>query len=109
MAFLVDEFLAEQEVVIKSLGARIRRLRHIVAATLLPSGQIALVVNAGNLIRTALSRRAEGPRAQPKQGPAQAAAARKRILVVDDSVTTRTLERSILEAAGYQYSELIIE
>ena len=28
--------------------------------------------------------------------------ARKRILVVDDSVTTRTLERSILEAAGYE-------
>src|SRR5262249_29472073 len=100
MAFVVDEFLAEQEVVVKSLGARIRRLRHISAATILPSGRIALVVNAANLVRTALSRapaRAVGP-ALAKAAPA----AKKRVLLVDDSVTTRTLEKSILEAAGYE-------
>src|SRR5262249_13915748 len=56
MAFLVDEFLAEQEVVVKNLGARIRRLRHVAGATILPSGQIALVLNAANLVRTALGR-----------------------------------------------------
>jgi two-component system chemotaxis sensor kinase CheA len=102
MAFLVDDLLDEQGVVIKGLGARIRRLRHVVAATLLPSGEIALVLNTGNLIRTALARRADAPRLHPAPAVAPAAAARKRILVVDDSITTRTLERSILEAAGYE-------
>ena len=39
LAFVVDEFLAEQEVVVKSLGSRIRRMRHVSAATILPSGR----------------------------------------------------------------------
>jgi two-component system chemotaxis sensor kinase CheA len=105
-AFLVDEFLAEQEVVVKNLGGRIRRLRHVVAATVLPSGRIALVLNTGNLVRSAL---AHGPTVAPvwsageRLGAAPPRApARKRILLADDSVTTRTLEQSILEAAGYE-------
>ena len=97
-AFVVDEFQAEQEVVIKSLGARIRRTRFVSAATILPSGKIALVLNTPNLLRKALQR---------PSGPALASSeraerpAKKRILVVDDSLTTRALEKSILEAAGY--------
>ena len=98
MAFVVDELLYEQEVVVKGLGSRVRRLRHFSGSTLLPSGGIALVLNAANLVRTALSR-------APAAGVAPLAGAavkrRNRLLVVDDSVTTRTLEKSILEAAGY--------
>jgi two-component system chemotaxis sensor kinase CheA len=100
MAFVVDEFLAEQEMVVKSLGERIRRVRHFSAATILPSGRTALVVNAANLLRTALSR---APARVAAPAPAKVApAAKKRVLLVDDSVTTRTLEKSILEAAGYE-------
>jgi two-component system chemotaxis sensor kinase CheA len=97
--FSVDEFLAEQEIVIKGLGSRIRRLRHVAGGTLLPSGQVALVLNAANLVRTALARlpsRAVAP-VEGAAGPA-----RQRILIADDSLTTRTLEKSILEAAGYE-------
>ena len=99
MAFVVDEFLTEQEIVVKSLGARIRRLRHIAGGTILPSGQIALVVNAANLLRSALTR-APARSLTAALGPS-APEAKKRILVAEDSVTTRTLEKSILEAAGY--------
>ena len=56
LALVVDDFLAEQEVVVKSLGARVRRLQHVSAATILPSGQIAPVLNTANVIRTALQR-----------------------------------------------------
>ena len=100
LAFVVEEFQAEQEVVVKNLGARIRRLLHVSAATILPSGRIAPVLNTQNLIRTALQR-APATRLAPGQEQA-AAQAKKRILVADDSVTTRTLEKSILEAAGYE-------
>jgi two-component system chemotaxis sensor kinase CheA len=100
VAFLVDELLAEQEVVVKSLGARIRRMRYVSAATILPSGQIALVLNTTNLVRRAL---AQAPAVQAGEAADQAPVrTRKRVLVVDDSVTTRTLEKSILEAAGYE-------
>jgi two-component system chemotaxis sensor kinase CheA len=98
VVFVVDELLAEQAVVVKKLGARIRRLRLVSAATVLPSGHVALVLNAAHLVRAALGQAGARPLAAP---PAPAAAARKRILVADDSLTTRTLEKSILEAAGY--------
>jgi two-component system chemotaxis sensor kinase CheA len=101
MAFVVDELLAEQEVVVKGLGPRIRNLRHISGATLLPSGGIALVLNAANLVRTALAR-APAAGVAPLAGTAPSR--KQRLLVVDDSVTTRTLEQSILEAAGYEVS-----
>jgi two-component system chemotaxis sensor kinase CheA len=99
MAFTVDDFVAEQEVVVKSLGARVRHLPLVAGATLLPSGRIALVLNAANLVRTTLGR---GPAPAPAAGAGPEAPRRKRLLVVDDSVTTRTLEKSILEAAGYE-------
>jgi two-component system chemotaxis sensor kinase CheA len=99
LAFVVEELLAEQVVVVKGLGARIRRMRFVSAATILPSGRIALVLNTTNLVRAALSR---AP-AELALGLDQTAdRPKKRLLVVDDSVTTRTLEKSILEAAGYE-------
>ena len=98
-AFVVDEFLAEQEVVVKGLGARVRRTRFVSAGTILPSGKIALVLNVPNLVRAALRRPAGPALAAPEAHTAKPA--RKRVLVVDDSLTTRALEKSILEAAGY--------
>ena len=100
MAFVVDELIAEQEIVVKGLGDRIRRVRNFSGATILPSGRIALVLNAAALIRAAMSQ-SVGP--TPAPVPAMTGSlAKKRLLVVDDSVTTRTLEKSILEAAGYE-------
>ncbi|MGZ5979652.1 MAG: response regulator [Isosphaeraceae bacterium] len=100
MVFVVDELIAEQEIVVKGLGDRIRRVRNFSGATILPSGRIALVLNAAALIRAAMSR-SVGP--TPAPVPAMTGSlARKRLLVVDDSVTTRSLEKSILEAAGYE-------
>jgi two-component system chemotaxis sensor kinase CheA len=101
LAFVVDEFIAEQEIVVKNLGPRIRRLRHVCGATILPSGRIVLVLNAANLIRGALAA-GDAPSVLGDGHEPAAAVERKRIIVADDSVTTRTLERTILEAAGYE-------
>jgi two-component system chemotaxis sensor kinase CheA len=57
-----------------------------------------LLLNAGQLVRTALARAPERAIPRGEQAPKP----RKRLLVVDDSVTTRSLEASILEAAGYE-------
>jgi two-component system chemotaxis sensor kinase CheA len=109
-AVLVDELLAEQEVTVKSLGDRVRRVRSVSGATLLPDGRVALVLNPSALTRAVPSRAAAmASAAAATATPARAAAAgrsapavRKRLLVVDDSVTTRTLEKGILESAGYE-------
>jgi two-component system chemotaxis sensor kinase CheA len=100
LAFTVDELLAEREIVIKGLGARIRRVRHVSGATILPSGQVALVLNVAEIVHAALGRTPARARAA---APAESIAeARKSILIAEDSITTRTLEKSILEAAGYE-------
>ncbi|MBC7815318.1 MAG: response regulator [Planctomycetaceae bacterium] len=98
VVFVVEELLTEQEVVIKNLGARIRRVRHVSGATLLPSGRIALLLNVPSVIRAALSHAVTptmAPTAESAEKP------RRRLLVAEDVETTRILMKSILEAAGY--------
>ncbi|WP_422929896.1 hybrid sensor histidine kinase/response regulator [Singulisphaera sp. PoT] len=105
IALVVDELIAEQEVIVKSLGDRIRRVRLVSGATILSSGRIALVLNTSGLVRGGMTRRVALPTVAPT--PTPDAAMRKRLIVVDDSVTTRTLEKSILEAAGYDVSTAV--
>ena len=69
-------------------------------AAMLPEGRVALILRPGELVEAA-----HGDQSQRGVAAAFApppAAARKRILLADDSLTTRALERSILEAAGYE-------
>ena len=94
IALLVDEYVAEQEILIKSLGARLEGLSHFSGATVLPNGRIALVLNAASLIRAANE-------LAPLPLPPAAPALKKRLLLAEDSATTRTLIASTLKEAGY--------
>ena len=105
MAFAVDALLGEQEVVIKSLGRQLERVGGIAGATVMGSGDVVLILNVADLIKLGL--RGERRPALAKLAWARPASvteerAPRRILVVDDSITTRTLEKNILEAAGYE-------
>ncbi|MCM2373606.1 hybrid sensor histidine kinase/response regulator [Aporhodopirellula aestuarii] len=102
-AFVVDELISEQEVTVKNLGTRIRRVRHVAGATLLPSGHVALVLNVANLIRSSFGIKTT-PILISADRPENVAVKEHRILVVDDSMTTRALIKSILETAGYDVS-----
>jgi two-component system, chemotaxis family, sensor kinase CheA len=99
VGFVVDELLAEQEVVVKSLGRRLVRVKNIAGGTVRPNGGVTLILNSAELVQTAIGR---GPSTAVSTALAEALPAnRRRLLVVDDSVTTRALEKQILEAAGY--------
>jgi two-component system chemotaxis sensor kinase CheA len=61
-----------------------------------------LILNVADLIKLGLrSDRRSVLATLVKAAPTVEARARRRILIVDDSITTRTLEKNILEAAGY--------
>ena len=102
MAFVVDALIDEQEVVIKSLGKQIARIGGIAGASLMGSGDVLLVLNVADIIKLAWrdDHRAVLSKVEPKEA-ATPVRAKSTILVVDDSITTRTLEKNILEAAGY--------
>ena len=98
VAFAVDAVLSEQEVLVKTLGKPLLRVRNFAAATILGSGAPALILNAAELLQSAL-RPAAAPRpARPQEAPQRT----RSILVADDSITARMLLKNILESAGYR-------
>lgn len=99
IAFLVDELRGEEELLVKSLGRQLSRVPNIAGATILGSGRVILILNAADLIKSAQQAAASVAPAvavEQKETPA-----RPTILIVDDSITTRTLEKNILTTAGY--------
>ncbi len=99
LALAVDELVGEEEIVVRPVVSRgMRDLSHVSGAALLSSGKIALVVNVASLV-------AAGSRTTSLGGNiakfTDVLPHRGRILVADDSITTRTLEQSVLETAGY--------
>jgi two-component system chemotaxis sensor kinase CheA len=98
VGLMIDQVVGEQEIVVKPLGYPLRRVRFVSGATILGSGRVVPILNVADVTRAA-SRAAMS--AWVPQLPA-AERRRLRVLVADDSLTTRTLERYILEAAGYE-------
>lgn len=98
LTLVVDAIVGERELVMKSLGEHLVRVEQIAGATVLSDGEIVPVVNVADVIR----KQRISPVETVFGDGAKHARIRKRILVVDDSITTRTLEKSILEAVGYE-------
>jgi two-component system chemotaxis sensor kinase CheA len=98
IAFRVDAVLGEQEVLVKGLGRQLARVRNVAGATVLGTGQVVPVLNVPDLMRSAMKPASpHGALASEKT----AEAAKRSILVVEDSITSRALLKNILEAAGY--------
>ena len=100
IAFTVDEILHEQEVLIKSLGKQLSRVRNIAGATVLGSGKVIPILNVADLMKSAV--KVTAAPAKPTAVAGEVKEERKSILVVEDSITSRMLLKNILEAAGYQ-------
>jgi len=96
-AFAVSSVLGETDVLVKDMPQPLRRVLHIASAGLLPTGDITLVLRPSDLVATAQTGMKQRRREVAEAGPAA-----KKILVVDDSLTTRTMERNLLEAVGYE-------
>ncbi len=99
VVFGVEALLGEEEIVVKALGRFFGHIPQLSGGTILGKGEIALILNPNDLLRSV----AHHVRAAPPPAPAAARppAAKKRVLVVEDTLTTRTLEKNILEAAGF--------
>ena len=99
VAFSVDAVVDEREVLVKRLTKPLSRVRNIAGATILASGAVAPILNVADLLKSA---RLAGSAGHRRARPAAAAALRKRILLVEDSITSRMLLKGILESAGYE-------
>jgi len=100
VAMVVDEIIGEREIVIKPLQAPLMGVHCVAGGTLAGNGRVIVVLSAGEMIEAALS---SGKISRiVRQDDSAKAVVRPHILVVDDSITTRTLEKNVLENRGYQ-------
>jgi two-component system chemotaxis sensor kinase CheA len=104
LAFLVDEIIDEQEVLVKSLGNQPSRVRNILGGSILATGKVVPVLNVSDLVKSAVKASAAPVGVA---GAKKVEVKRKSILVVEDSITARALLKNILEAAGYNIKTAI--
>lgn len=102
VALEVDELYSEMELVLKPLGPELANASYVAGAALLGSGQVVIVLDGNDLARQASGVRMPRRRLVPGQMRSTAPVRRLRVLVADDSITTRTLEKNILETAGFE-------
>jgi len=97
MGFIVDAFVGEQQIVIKPLGSHLLKVDNVAGVTVLGAGEVIPILNVPDLMTSARTRsgqRVGMVQREEKVGP-------RSVLICEDSFTTRELERSIFEAAGY--------
>jgi two-component system chemotaxis sensor kinase CheA len=98
IALRVAGFLSTQQVVVKSLGGQLHRVRNIAGAAILGDGQLVTILNVSDLMKSIQAK----PTASWALPIVTKDVRRWRVLLVDDSITTRALEKHILESAGYE-------
>jgi two-component system chemotaxis sensor kinase CheA len=100
LGVLVDGLDNEQEVVLKPFGPLLRRVRNVYGATILGSGEVCLILNPQDLLKSYRKMKecivTEPTNLKPEETRKLA------ILLAEDSITTRTQEKRILESAGYE-------
>ena len=98
MALGVDAVLGEEKVLTKGLGKQLLRVRNIAGVAILGSGKSVPVLNVSDVARSLMNASTSllSPAVEEIKGEV------KSVLVVEDSITSRVLLKSILESAGYR-------
>ena len=100
---VVDRFLGERELVVQPLDGQLGKVKDIAAGALMEDGSPVLIVDSEDLLRS-MDRLVSGGRPDHVGGASATGheKARKRVLIVDDSLTVRELERKLLGNRGYE-------
>jgi two-component system sensor histidine kinase and response regulator WspE len=99
---VVDRFLGERELVVQPLDPRLGKIRDVSAAALMEDGSPVIILDVDDLLHSIEQLVSEGiigrtQRASMDLGPRRL----KRVLLVDDSLTVRELERKLLSSRGF--------
>ncbi|HEX9873748.1 MAG TPA: response regulator, partial [Deferrimonas sp.] len=100
IACIVTRSFGTQELVVKAMGRQLRSVDYFSGATILGDGTPALILSVPDIFSA--GRTGRGAQLLKEFGAGEARAKKGTILVVDDSITTRTMEKNILETQGYE-------
>ena len=97
---VVDRFLGERELVVQALDPRLGKIQDVSAGALMDDGKPVLIIDVQDIIRGA-ERISRGETMFLRKQDFEDSNVAKRILVADDSLTVREMERQLLTEAGY--------
>ncbi|MEG0248794.1 MAG: chemotaxis protein CheW, partial [Pseudomonas sp.] len=99
----VERLIGERVLVVMPLDARLGKVQDISSGALLDDGSVVLIIDVEDLLRSVDKLLSTGRLERIERGQRNAReATRKRILVVDDSLTVRELQRKLLSNRGYE-------
>lgn len=99
----VERFIGERTLVVLPLDDRLGKIQDISAGALLDDGSVVLIVDVEDMLRSVDKLLNTGRLERIARRSQQASEApRKRVLVVDDSLTVRELQRKLLLNRGYE-------
>jgi two-component system sensor histidine kinase and response regulator WspE len=100
--FVVDAVLGEFDLATRPLDSRLGRVTDLAALAILPDGAPVVMLDVEDLMHGALDRERHLLRLREEEGDGSTVQRRRRVLVVDDSISVRELERQLLSARGYE-------
>ena len=98
----IDRLVGERVLVVMPLDQRLGKIQDISAGALLDDGSVVLIVDVEDLLRSVEKLLSTGRLERIERRGAAREVARKRVLVVDDSLTVRELQRKLLSNRGYE-------
>lgn len=103
LGLLVDALLDQQNVVLKPQSKLLERVRNVSGATILGTGEVCMILNPQDLLKSVQKRTVNGAVAQQFVQEIK----KPTILLVEDSITIRTQVKRILEGAGYDVTAAV--
>ncbi|HNX68907.1 MAG TPA: hybrid sensor histidine kinase/response regulator [Candidatus Omnitrophota bacterium] len=98
IGILVDALLGRQEIIGKSLGDPLKRVKDIAGATILGNGKVVLILDIPSIIHSAEGGVVRKVASKPKIATGKK---KRTILLAEDVLSTAMLEKNILESVGY--------
>lgn len=105
LAFAVDDVRQESEMLVKPFRPPLRRVHNYLGATLDGADRVLPILRVSDLLNSAT--RGTAPARPTPVAPTVAESRRRRVLVAEDSVTSRILLKDILESAGYDVATAV--
>jgi two-component system sensor histidine kinase and response regulator WspE len=99
---VVDHVIGEENLVVRPLDSRLGKVPNVSAGAILDDGSPVVIFDADDLVRSIHQLLTAGKLQKIGKGRPAVTAGKKRVLIVDDSLTVREVERRLLETAGYE-------